>query len=145
MDPPFVVDNTGEPVPPAPNIGVAKSPAIPTAAPVLSLTVTVHETTSLTRTIVVSPLTDPAHDKTEFAVGDETRIVYGLPDSRTDPVVVLAVIENVVVAAVGPVKPNVMSAPPLATSNVGVPVAVPVVYVGVAKSAARPIAGPAAS
>jgi hypothetical protein len=123
MDPPFVVDNTGEPVPPAPNIGVAKSPAIPTAIPVASLTVTVHETTSLTRTIVVSPVTDPAQDRTELAVGDEIRIVYGLPVSILLETVISDIV-NVPCEEVGAVKKKEKSEPPLSSVSAGVPVAV---------------------
>ena len=50
VEPELVVTNVGDPAPLGPNTGTMKSDEIATEAPAASLTVTVHEITSLTRT-----------------------------------------------------------------------------------------------
>ena len=137
-------ESTGVPVPnPTVNVGAVKSVESATATPKASLTVTVHEIISLTRTNVVDALTCPRHASCDDEVADDTFITNGLPTIGAVPVASFSVICSVVVGAAGAVKKNVKPAPLPAMLNAGVPV--PELMVGTVKSPATAIAGPSAS
>jgi len=78
VEPELVVTNVGDPAPLGPNTGTMKSDEIATEAPAASLTVTVHEITSLTRTYVVPAFSCPTHDRVDDTVADVTLKVRGL-------------------------------------------------------------------
>ena len=67
--PPLVVNKAVTPAPLGPYVGTTKSVVRPADCPTAFLTVTVQETSSLTRTSVVEPLACPTHDSTDAAVG----------------------------------------------------------------------------
>ena len=144
--PPSDDTSDGVPVPPpVENTGTAKSPARPTPEPTPSITTTVHEIDSPTRTNVVEPLDCPLHDSTDATVADDTLNENGSPplisalfDAKA------SVTKNVVTVDVAAVKKNVKLDPPFPVTSDGVPVApTPPVNAGAAKSDTRPVVTPA--
>ena len=119
--PPLVVASVATPDPDGPYVGAAKSPAIAIALPAASLTVTVHEISSLARTYVVRPVVCPIHDSVDAAVADVTLNANVLPVIGKDPLVSLSVIWNTAVITAGAVKKNVNVDPPLTVASVVTP------------------------
>ena len=147
VDPPLSETSIGVPEPPVEYVGALKSVTSATVVPIEPIGVMVHEISSLTRTIVVSPVVWPTQDSADAGSGIEPRTANenGLPVSGVVPVVNFSVMSRFDIDVELEVSANVNCVPPPTLLKVGVPEAPEAVYVGAVKSATAATAVPKAS